>query len=400
MFLEIIFDNADFRKSIAEILNGFEEVPQNIDEFYLRINSIFEDTRNSGNAIHPEGESQYKKFNEYMEIQREYVLAAGDSTMEYNRQAFWPNPEKGGRYGGSIYNTLPVLKNEGLLTKETPFGSGGGCFNTMITDRIIARGYNYIGKELDYDVNTRIGVTNADPKNPRYQASCLWGIMLLSSSYAYIAELAYGEREIPNILLPVTKSPPRFADPFRCGVIFPSTEAYIEEYPRHIQNTRDVFSECKVFLAFIGVNEGWGFLKDGTMLPRHPGYSSTHGVLKFHTLSIEDNIRYLKRFVDLVTAHNRDIQIILGISPVPIIKTGLGLKQHVINANTLGKAIMRLAVEEVVNSYDHVHYLASLEAGTTCVRDSYASNDRYASDEAQEKIMEVFEAQFLTGAEV
>ena len=77
--------------------------------------------------------------------------------------------------------------------------------------------------------------------------------------------------------------------------------------------------------------------------------------------------------------------------------TAVGHKQHVITANSLGKAIMRLAVEEVVNSYNHVHYLASLEAGTTCVREPYASNDRYASDEAQEKIIEVFEAQFLKG---
>ena len=75
---------------------------------------------------------------------------------------------------------------------------------------------------------------------------------------------------------------------------------------------------------------------------------------------------YLQRFLDVIRAHNPDLQLIVSVSPIPFLATGRADKYHVVAANCLSKAVLRVAAEEIVKRNEGVYYFPSYELVTTC----------------------------------
>ena len=146
----------------------------------------------------------------------------------------------------------------------------------------------------------------------------------------------------------------------------------------------------------LGLNEAWQYLPDGTYISRNPRNKNLNGLLTHRTLSVEENIDYLQRFVDVVRAHNPNIKLVVTVSPVPFLATGRADEYHVITANGHSKAVLRVAAQEIVERNENVFYFPSYEVVTVCSPEIWTEDQRHVHPDAIRRVMATFDEMFLT----
>ena len=304
---------------------------------------------------------------------------------------FWPDPtrEKGPR---SLFDTLPFVRNHGLVTKETPVGSAGSCFAIEVASSLQERGYNYIVTEAFSNADKSVFYPDfRDTTRPVFSAN--WGILFNSPSFMQVAERAFGEKEFPRLLVRLNDR--YYTDPFREQVMFSSPAAYIEDYEKHTAASRDALLKSEVFIVTMGLNECWEYLPDGSFLHRNPLCNELFTAVRHRTLTVEENVRYLQRFYDIVRAHNPKFKLIVSVSPIPFVATGRAEHYHVVTANTHSKAVQRVAAEILAEANKDVHYLPSYEMVTTCIRDAWDDDQRHVKRSTVDRVMELFARMFV-----
>lgn len=305
---------------------------------------------------------------------------------------WWPNPERG---DPSLFDILPVAERYSIIDKTTPIGSAGSCFAVEIAQNLLSREFNYLCLEKSFDPETGTIMAETDPANPVVQFSCRWGILFNTPSFTQVVENAFGEKDIGNFLVQQFDDPPILTDPYRERVIFPSIDAYRIEREKHLANTRTVFENAEVFVVTLGLNEAWQYLPDGTYLSRNPRISHMRGMVAHRKLSVQENIDYLQRFIDIVRHHNPRLKLIISVSPVPFLATGRADKYHVITANCHSKAVLRVAAEEIVERNRDVFYLPSYEVVTTCSEFIWQKDQRHIHPAAVARVMALFDEMFV-----
>ena len=239
-------------------------------------------------------------------------------------------------------------------------------------------------------------MAGADPQNPKVQFSCRWGILFNTPSFTQVVENAFGERQLEKLV--IKHECGLFFDPYRESVFFPSLEAYEVERERHLANTRHVFQTADVFIITLGLNEAWQYVPDGTFISRNPRNPNLRGFLRHRTLSVQDNIDYLQRFIDIVRHHNPDLKLVISVSPVPFLATGRANEEHVVSANCHSKSVLRVAADEIVRRNEDVFYFPSFEVVTTCSKYIWAEDQRHVHPSAVARVMELFDTMFLTNS--
>mgnify|MGYP002821727982 CR=1 FL=1 len=248
-----------------------------------------------------------------------------------------------------MQDVLPVAVTHPFIDHGSRIGSAGSCFAIEIAQNLMSRGFNYICQETTYDAETETIVMGTSPEDPVVQYSCRWGILFNTPSFTQIVENAFGVRPLPPLLVRYELGNEIvYLDPYRENVMFKSPDAYMVEREKHAANTRAVFENADVFVMTLGLNEAWQYLPDGTYISRNPRNKNLNGLLTHRTLSVEENIDYLQRFVDVVRAHNPNIKLVVTVSPVPFLATGRADEYHVITANGHSKAVLRVAAQEIV----------------------------------------------------
>lgn len=318
-------------------------------------------------------------------------------TLKPNPKAiFWPDPTRGDPL---LADVLPVAKRYPFIDQSTRIASAGSCFAVEIAQNLIRRGFNYMCLETTYDEATGTICLGTDSQKPEVQYSCRWGILFNTPSFTQIAENAFGVRPLPELLIEIHDGPVyAFLNPFRESVAFPSVEAYRKERETHLANTRKVFTEADVFVMTLGLNEAWQYTPDGSYISRNPRNAALNGLLDHRTLTVQENIDYLQRFIDVVRAHNPDLKIIITVSPVPFMATGRADTHHVVTANTHSKAVLRVTAEEIVGRNKDVYYFPSYEVVTVCSPEIWTEDQRHIHRDAVQRVMDTFDEMFLIRA--
>lgn len=277
--------------------------------------------------------------------------------------------------------------------------SAGSCFAQRISESLQASGYNYfvteegapfLSPERRRDLNYRI-------------YSARYGNIYTALQLLQLFRRAF-DRFTPAE--PLWQLPSgNWVDPFRPSVQpegFQSEQECRNDRASHLRAVRRMFEETDLFVFTLGLTEAWLSQEDGAVFPACPG-SPLGGVFdparhQFHNFAVAEVTTHLNDFIAEFRAVNPSAQILLTVSPVPLLATYE--QRHVLQATTYSKSVLRVAAEEAVRAHDHVHYFGSYEI-VTATGDSaaYFLEDRRAvSDAAVAHVLQCFHRQF-TGAE-
>ena len=115
-------------------------------------------------------------------------------------------------------------------------------------------------------------------------------------------------------------------------------------------------------------------------------------------LTVDENLAYLETFLAILRRHNPGLKLIVTVSPVPFMATGLGATKHVVTANAHSKAVLRVVAEEFAGANDGVFYFPSFEMVMHCLEDPWEEDQRHIKRSAVARIMELFETMFAVKA--
>ncbi len=305
---------------------------------------------------------------------------------------FWPHGDdfKAGE-------VLPFTQKTPIMDKDTAIGAAGSCFAEEFSYAMQEKGFNYIVTEPLADGEN--GVVNANVQtNPDMSpSSANWGILFNLPSFTQLAERAFGVRTFKKMLALDQNNAHQdlYLDPYREGIFFSDPDAFEHDYALHLAAVRKAFETCEVFVITPGLSECWEYVEDGSILSRNPRSESLRALCRPKVLSLQDNIEALQRFIDIVRQHNPTIKFIISVSPVPFLATTRGDEMHVVEANSLSKATLRLAVDQVVRDNEDVFYFPSYELVTSCIDDPWEDDRRHVKRSTVEKVVSLFETMFV-----
>ncbi len=307
---------------------------------------------------------------------------------------FWPNPAHS--QDQSIYNTLPFVHQHPLVNKQTKIGSAGSCFAFELSYGLQERGFNYLITERGHRPTEGVYIDSYDPGRPLEKFSASWGILFNSPSFAQTAEHAFGHRDLPKFLVKNTvDNTDLYIDPFREGVFFSSQKAYELDRESHRAASRRALQEAEVFVVTMGLNECWEVMGYDCFLSRNPNSLAVASMLRHRVLTVEDNIRYMNRFISIVKNYNPNIKILLSVSPIPFLATARANDMHVVEANSHSKAVLRVAAHELCKQHKNVFYFPSYELVTTCTMDPWDSDHRHVKPDTVKKVLHLFDKMFV-----
>lgn len=292
---------------------------------------------------------------------------------------YWPRS-----YGDerNLFHEFPTGVGAPLVTRQTPLSSAGSCFALNIARRLQKIGYNYV-------------LTEPDPKaEDFYQFSARWGTVFNVPCMRQLVERAFGLIDLPKLVHKVTKKgQTSYYDPFRHTVCYDSMEEYIADYERHIALAREALLQAEVFVFTLGVNEVW-HTRDRRFYFSYCPY--WHDDIANTVLKVENNVRELKRMLEVWKAHNPKIKLIISVSPVPLHATFRANEWSVIVANCHSKSTLRVAAEEFVNAHpDSAYYFPAYETVLYCSERAWKEDQRHVSEEAIGKVMDLFDRMFV-----
>jgi hypothetical protein len=116
---------------------------------------------------------------------------------------------------------------------------------------------------------------------------------------------------------------------------------------------------------------------------------------EFHNFTVAEVVEHMETFFAELKTVNPKAQIILTVSPVPLMATFE--PRHVLQSTVYSKSVLRVACEELIKRHAHVHYFASYEIVTaTCETNRYFHDDRRnVTPDAVEHVLHCFRKQFM-----
>lgn len=193
-----------------------------------------------------------------------------------------------------------------------------------------------------------------------------------------------------------------FVDAFRPQIEpepIESAECVEQSAAAHLANVREVFTQADWLIFTLGLTEAWRSRLDGAIYPVAPGVSGgvfDTNLYEFVNFTAEEVREDLSGLVDRLRSVNAKANIILTVSPVPLIATYE--RRHVLVSTTFSKAALRVAADEIERKFEHVFYFPSYEIIT-----SPSSGGRYYQDDLRQvtatgvkHVMNVFSAHFIS----
>ena len=250
--------------------------------------------------------------------------------------------------------------------KNTCISSAGSCFAQRITQSLQSHEFNYLLAEkpptflpASLAIDYNYGIYSA-----RY------GNIYSARQLLQLIDRAFGEF-IPTLGAWKTKNN-TFIDPFRPRIQpdgFESEEEVLIDREVHLSKTKEVFTKSDVFIFTLGLTESWIDSRDGSVLPTCPGRGYgvfDEAIYKFHNMTFNEIYDDLKKSLAKIRSFNPNVNIILSISPIPLVATMTN--NHIVTANTYSKSVLRAVVGQIVQELDYVEYFCSYEILTSCYR--------------------------------
>jgi hypothetical protein len=287
------------------------------------------------------------------------------------------------------------------ISRATKMGSGGSCFAQNISAALQARGYHYFVTE---------------PSPPHLPAETV-------KTYNYgVYSARYGNLYTPLQWLQLiqraigTISPKdqfwndgdgRYFDLLRPRINprgFVSRHELDADVRHHLRAVTTLFKNVDVFVFTLGLTEAWCSTADGTVYPTCPGCGNAGDFdpdrYIFRNFGASETTEHLAQAVKLLTSINPSINIILTVSPVPLVATME--PRHVLQATSYSKSVLRVAAEQTALAFSNVHYFASYETivGTGNTRAYFAEDRRSVTQEGVDHVMNCFFSLYTDSAEL
>ncbi|MEM9426383.1 MAG: GSCFA domain-containing protein [Pseudomonadota bacterium] len=167
-------------------------------------------------------------------------------------------------------------------------------------------------------------------------------------------------------------------------------------------DTRRIFDATEVFILTFGLSEVWYDEPTGNVfwrtIPKDVYDPARH---KFRLSTVEENRDNIRAVYDLIRKYRPDAKIIVTLSPVPLIATFRDVS--CITANSVSKATLRVAVDEVVRDVrdeGHLFYWPSYELVTDVFRSPYRGDRRHVRPVVLNYIMRLFETAWCKDSSV
>ncbi|MEW6989350.1 GSCFA domain-containing protein [Colwelliaceae bacterium 6441] len=301
----------------------------------------------------------------------------------------WPNPTSD-TAPSSKYQQQPFVLKHPIFDANTKIGSAGSCFAFEIARILQKQGFNYLVTERNDDPNSGIIIDGYTPGDKYARFSANYGILFNTPSFKQLAERAFAVKPTKKLLF--QQSDGHWLDPYRENVMFCDHQAYLNDYQRHLDATRNALEQVEVFIITLGLNECWQF-RDGSVMSRNPRFN-TYPLVTHKTLTVQENIDNIQAFYDIIKQHNPDFKLIISVSPIPFMVTGHAKEKHVISANCHSKAVLRVAAEQLVHNNSDMYYLPSYEMVTECLKEPWAEDQRHVTKETVEQVVKLFRSIF------
>lgn len=261
------------------------------------------------------------------------------------------------------------LPSESIIGPETQICAFGSCFAANISHWLSRRNYRVLTKDESkkdaYIVQIGEGMVNTHVLRQQF-------------------EWAWGEREFNQVL----------------WHNYDAEELGYNEDAKVAQ--RAIFDTTDVFILTLGLSEIWYDEKTGEVFSRVlPKASYEPDRHKFRVSTVDENRENLEAIISLIKKHRPDAKIILTLSPIPLIATFRG--NSALTSNSVSKAILRVAVDEVIRAHvgeDLVYYWPSYEIVTDVFHLPYKDDRRHVKDSILKYIMTEFEHRWCRDAEV
>ncbi len=278
----------------------------------------------------------------------------------------------------------------GLSEKISTMGS---CFAQHLSKKIADSGFNYfIAEAPPPDINIEVA------KRKNYGVfSARYGNIYTPKQALQLFDRSYGNFRSDHIW----EKNNRFIDAFRPLVEpegFESIEHLYNDRTNHLSCVRRIFEESDWIIFTLGLTEAWRSRSDGAIFPVAPGVAGgnfNEHDHEFVNFSIFEVITDLKDLFEKIFEVNPNVNIILTVSPVPLIATYEN--RHVLVSTTYSKSVLRVAADELERFFKNVIYFPSYEIITSYSNDGrYYENDfRQVTEDGVNHVMRVFSRHFL-----
>ncbi len=310
-------------------------------------------------------ESYIKQLREKEEINK--FAYKGDAG--FKDTLFWPDPTSK-RNSQSRYGIRPIARRKKLFDKSTKLVSIGSCFAEEVSKRLVNDGYNYIFKENDSKSITPC----------RFSAN--WGIVFNPLSLAQNIKYYFGYMERPSICW--TDKNQEFArkviyDPFREDVLYDNIQDHQNEILSHRQKAKSALTEAEVLFVTLGMTECWKLSLSEHVVARSP-WKINPLIGEFINLSVSQIEDQLIDSFKILKSNNKDLNIILTVSPVPL-HASFRKGNHVIESNNLSKSTLRVACENITQKLDFVNYFPAFEVVSYCSKNPWTTDERHVNEE-------------------
>lgn len=284
----------------------------------------------------------------------------------------------------------PVGEFRLKITRDTRVATAGSCFAQHIARHLKASGYRYFVTETAHPL-----VRKVEGQHQYGVFSARYGNIYTARQLVQLIERAYTRfSPLEDVWI---EADGRVLDPFRPTVQpggFVSVSEMKADRRQHLAAVRSLFESLDVFIFTLGLTECWRSRHDGAVFPICPGVSG--GVFNpadhvFMNQTVGEVADDLAAFITALRAVNPNAQVVLTVSPVPLVATAQP-GAHVLAATAYSKSVLRVAAEETCQRLSDVYYFPSFEIITGSFNRGayYAADLRSVTEEGVEHVMRVF----------
>ena len=240
------------------------------------------------------------------------------------------------------------------IQPETRVATAGSCFAQHIARHLRNSGFNY------YVVETGHPILPQEVRDKHHYGvfSARYGNIYTARQLLQLFERAYGQfTPMEDAWLQPDGT---VLDPYRPTVQprgFVSVEEMHADRAQHLGAVRRMFETLDVFVFTLGLTECWMSRTDGAVFPLCPGVDGGEFNAEkyiFHNQDVPEVVEDMTAFVEGLRQVNKSAQIVLTVSPVPLMATA-DPGAHVLSATTYSKSVLRAAAEMLRRKYSHVH---------------------------------------------
>lgn len=267
----------------------------------------------------------------------------------------------------------PVTQPRFTVDKNTRVATAGSCFAQHISRRISRSGYRYLVTEDGSHLPEEERANGNYGLFPARFGNIYTPVQLLQ-----LFQECFGQR---STRAEAWQRPDgRYVDPVRQQVDpsgFATPDCVADDRARHLAHVRQMFEQMDVFIFTLGLTEAWRCKADGTVFSSAPGVvggtfdAARHEFVNF---SLQQTDAALREFLAGLRQVNPAAQVLLTVSPVPLMATFTD--RSVLVANSYSKSVLRVAAEMAVQDHAWVDYFASYEI----ITGSFAGGLYYEAD--------------------